>query len=430
MLNRFAVQVSLSIVAGWIALSTSTASAQMYINEIYFDPPGSSLDLIQEYIELRGDPDASLADHYLIFLENENSATADPGEVEYIFDLGSLSVPKLGSNGFLRLRQAGNSYSAAAPGTTDLVNTATAFSWGTTGNSTVGFSGEAGKNRIENSGFTAMLIKNNGGAGTVPFVATSDPNSPRIDLDEDDNNELDPGGFLASWSVLDSIGVNSEGSDVDGLLYAPINFSAGSPDANNPGVGHVPPGATFVDVGYEIEILARWGNSTGSEQADWHASNITNDSLAGFDGPADYRQSAEPHGVGTPSQFVESSQGVPYGTYMVDTPGAPNVYILDGDYDPVYDGEEYVFNGIVDGSDFLAWQRNVGFGGGLYATRQHGDGDLNRTVDGGDLALWEANYGAQLPPPLAAAASAVPEPSTSLLLSVAAMVLLKARRRA
>jgi hypothetical protein len=83
----------------------------------------------------------------------------------------------------------------------------------------------------------------------------------------------------------------------------------------------------------------------------------------------------------------------------------------------------------VDGNDFLAWQRNVGFGSGLYATRQHGDGDLNRTVDGGDLALWEANYGTQLPPPLTAAVSAVPEPTSCLLLSVAALVLLKSRRR-
>jgi PEP-CTERM motif len=423
----FARRAGLWVLIGIISLSVSTATAQMYINEIYFDPPGSSLDLVQEYIELRGDPNASLADHYLIFLENEHSATADPGEVEYIFDLGSLSTPKLGSNGFLRLRQAGNSYSPAAPGTTDLVNTATSFTWGTTGNSTVGFSGEAGKSIIENSGFTAMLIKNNGGAASVPFVATSDPNSPRIDLDENDDNEFDPGGYLANWTVLDSIGINSEASDSNGFLYAPINFSAGSPDPNNPGVGNVSAGAKFVDVGYEIEYIARWGNSTGSDQTDWNAANLTNDGQSGFDGPADYRQSGDPHGVGTPNQFVETSQGVPYGTYMVDTPGAENEYILDGDYDPVYDGEEYVFNGVVDGDDFLAWQRNVGFGGGFYATRQHGDGNLDRTVDGADLAIWEANYGMQLPTPLTAPLARVPEPTTLLLFGLATAVLVTKR---
>jgi len=430
MIVDFARRACLWVLIAIISLSATTASAQLYINEIYFDPPGESLDLISEYVELRGDPNTPLADHYLIFLENEQSATADPGEIEYFFDLGSLSAPKIGTNGFLRLRQAGNPYSAAAPGTTDLVNTIGSFSWSSGGSSSVGFKGEANKNRLENSGFTAMLIKNNGGVATRPFVATTDPNSPRIDLDWDNDNELDDDPnevesgavFLANWTIFDSIGLNSEATDIDGFLYAQTNFSAGTPAAGP----NIPAGAVFIDVGYEIEIIARWGNSTGSAPADWHVSNVTNETAAGFDGPADYRQSGEPHGLSDPNQFVETSQGVPYGTYMVNTPGAPNVYIQDGDYDPVYDGEEFVFDGDVDGNDFLAWQRNFGYGNGLYATREHGDGDLNRTVDGGDLALWEANYGTA--PPLSAALANVPEPSAFVLLSVAAAVLLNARR--
>ncbi|MDZ4656264.1 MAG: PEP-CTERM sorting domain-containing protein [Bythopirellula sp.] len=390
--------------------------AQFYINEIYFDPPGETLDFTDEYIELRGSASFSLADHYLIFLENEISATADPGVVEYIFDLGALSTPTLGSNGFLRLRQAGNVYPAAASGTTDLANTGTSFTWGSGATSTVGFTGEAGKNRIENSGFTAMLIKNNGGAATKPFVATTTPGSPVIDLDADDDNELDAGGFLASWTVLDSVGLNSEASDINGYLYAPVNFSTGTPV----GGGNVPAGAEFVDVGYEIEYIGRWGDSTGSTRADWHVSNVTNEGGAGFDGPADYRQSGDPHGIGTPNQFVETSQGVPYGSYILGTPGASNIFIQDGDYDPTYSGEEFVFDGDVDGRDFLAWQRNAGFGlDGMgnprFATRQHGDGNLDRVVDSLDLAVWQANYGAG-GGPLVALSQAVPEPSTLGLL--------------
>jgi hypothetical protein len=411
-----------------LSLSATIASAQSYINELFFDPPGMG-DLVFEYIELRGDPNASLADHYLIFLENEMSDTANPGVVEALFDLGSLAVPKFGPNGFLTLRQTGNPYTGLDPLSNNPQNTTESYGWGIN-SSTVGFDDEPGgtfDGIIENSGFTAMLIKNNGGSGSAPYIP-SGVNPTLLDLDADDDNELDSGGILANWTVLDSIGVNSEASDINGFLYAPINFSAGSPDPNNPGVGNVPAGAVFVDVGYEIEYLGRWGNSTGSTRADWHATNVTDDGGSGFDGPADFRQAGDPHGVNTANQFVETSQGVPYGTKILGTLGSPNIYIQDGDYDPTYYGEEYVFNGVVDGSDFLAWQRNFGFGGGQYATRQHGDGDLDGTVNATDLALWEANYGTVLPGPLTAPLTNVPEPPSLMLLSFASTFVMNGRR--
>jgi hypothetical protein len=63
------------------------------------------------------------------------------------------------------------------------------------------------------------------------------------------------------------------------------------------------------------------------------------------------------------------------------------------------------FNGdlIVDGADFLFWQRDPNVG---------------------SLADWEANYGA----PLSASSSAVPEPTTSAL-ALAALCLAMSRRR-
>jgi hypothetical protein len=62
---------------------------------------------------------------------------------------------------------------------------------------------------------------------------------------------------------------------------------------------------------------------------------------------------------------------------------------LPGDFD---------FDGDVDGSDFLVWQRNTAVG---------------------DLADWQANYGTGIP--LTAASTAVPEPSCWLLILLAAM---------
>lgn len=84
------------------------------------------------------------------------------------------------------------------------------------------------------------------------------------------------------------------------------------------------------------------------------------------------------------------------------------------------------FNGdtLVDGLDFLIWQ----IGAGVGTTAAEGDANGDGTVNGADLVIWENQYGG--PPPLAAAATAVPEPSSLLLLQLAGLVgLVGARRR-
>ena len=80
------------------------------------------------------------------------------------------------------------------------------------------------------------------------------------------------------------------------------------------------------------------------------------------------------------------------------------------------------FNGddVVDGNDFLAWQRSLGSTMNLAA-----DGSLNGTVDGDDLAIWKENFGRSWPATVGAVL-AVPEPSTTALALVAAVAL---RRR-
>ena len=59
-------------------------------------------------------------------------------------------------------------------------------------------------------------------------------------------------------------------------------------------------------------------------------------------------------------------------------------------------------DGIVDGADFLAWQR--GFGA-LNPTRTDGDADGNGVVDASDLETWKTGYGATVDPPVAPAAA-------------------------
>jgi hypothetical protein len=288
-----------------------------YINEVYFDPPGSGGDSNFEYIELRTDnPNGnySLANHYLLVVENEGPALGNnPGEVEMIFDLGTLSF---GTNGFLTLRQkntlpAVGTYTIA-PNTGDYANTGSGNGWGSTGNggSTLPVSDIGNDGVMENSGGTFMLIHNVSGA------------APTLGMDLDtDNNGLDNPTGATGWSFVDRIGIHSETDDpVDGILYAMVNFGA---TATPP--GNIPVGATYVNLGYEVEYFGRWGDSTGQTTNDWHVSNLTNDPLSGYvgGGPLDFRQSGDPHGLGNQT-FVETSQGVPYGVDLTATLGATN----------------------------------------------------------------------------------------------------------
>jgi hypothetical protein len=53
---------------------------------------------------------------------------------------------------------------------------------------------------------------------------------------------------------------------------------------------------------------------------------------------------------------------------------------------------DFDLNGLVDGADFLAWQRNLGKTSG--ATIRHGDATADGDVDSSDLAVWRARFGA------------------------------------
>ena len=196
-------------------------------------------------------------------------------------------------------------HSAPAPRTTDLVNSGSSAGWGSGGSSSLLTEGEDPV-KLENSGFTAFLIQTDGTPGSAPFLGQ--------DLDVG-NNGLDVPTGTTHWTILDSIGIAAEQGEAQyGRTYAQLNYGVELP-------GNIEPGAVAVETLFEIEYVARWGNSTGSTANDWNVSNLTDKPEAGFVGPADFRQSGTPDGSPT---FVETSHGVPYGTNMTDTLGAPN----------------------------------------------------------------------------------------------------------
>lgn len=414
----------LAIVLAW----ATTANAELYINEVFFNPGGSGNDQTDEYIELRGTPSMSLENHYLLFLENEDTPQHDgaAGTIDIMFDLGAFS---LGSNGFMTLRQKYSPYSVAE-GTTDLMNDGPDISFGPFSgiqpgyghaeNSTIGatdlVSTGSGfpvpEGSIEGGGFTAMLIYNDG--GIAPVVGD--------DLDVG-NDGLDHPHGRENWTILDAIGVHGEtGETENGRLYAMVNF--GTDPSDN---ALIPEGATYTGVGYEIEYIGRWGNSTGQTAADWHISNLTDDTGSGSAGVPDWRQSFpgdHPPSDGDattpapPQATLESNQGVPYGTKLTDTLGAPN-YIT-GDFNK---------DGIVNMADYVVWRNTLGQAG-LESAHPAADHNHDFLVDSLDYDIWKTSFAGT--EPLAglgvASSASVPEPSTVLCAGLG-VVLLGAYRR-
>jgi hypothetical protein len=427
----------------FLACFDTVAVAQIYINEIFFNPGGQANDIRDEYIELRGPANMSLANHYLIFLENEldSAGIGNAGIIENIFDLGAYS---LGSNGFLTIRQKNSRYPHIAPGTTDLVNTGSGQGFGNgpcvEGNtqcSTIGASDDhtdaQGMGTLSNSGATAMLIHNHG--GLVPTLG--------FNLDQGkDGLDSRPGSLQAplndwhlKWTILDSVGYFAEPQHTEfGRLYGRVNF--GSYDLDFPfGPGWEPriePGSDWQMVPYEIEYLGRWGNSTGQTVADWHVSNLTDNFGSGYiNNTFLLRQSGDPHppNDGDPTTpppqpaIIETNKGVPYGTILTGSLGAPNFLV--GDYNK---------NGIVDTADYVVWRKDLGRTGSEYVlgpppqplvpNHPRADGNHDFLVNQLDYPIWKSAYGQPFGSfsasgGFAGATATVPEPAAWLMAALA-----------
>jgi PEP-CTERM motif len=455
--------ISRVCVASALVLSVAMASplfgaigAPAYINEIYFDPPHSP-DYPNEYIELRGTPGASLANHYLIFLENEDTYnhTGQTGQIETIFDLGHAmggGAASFGTNGFLTLRDKNSPYSVA-PGTTDLKNTGSGNGFGSGLTSSIGATNQLDTGAIENSGFTAMLIRNDSGA--APTLGM--PLDGMVDNDGDPmtpHDGLDYATGQPGWTILDSIGIYSDpqsipdapGEAVFGRTYAPVNIG---PDLDGTTVTYLDssaiehtitfhpnlsPGQVYQGLGYETEFAARYGNSTGQTTKDWHVANLTDNPASGYVSNADgLRQSgSDPHGFprpdgsGNPTLIheSESNQYVPYGTNLNNTLGAAN-YPLNQALLPW----DYNHDGVVDAADYTIWRDTLGqTDPNPGTTPLAANADRDSKVDITDYQASLFHFGESLPGPgSASGGGTVPEPA-SFVLAIVGLALVASTR--
>ncbi len=90
---------------------------------------------------------------------------------------------------------------------------------------------------------------------------------------------------------------------------------------------------------------------------------------------------------------------------------------------PSFAAADFNEDGFVDGDDLATWQTNFGLPSG--AAQDQGDADLEGDVDGADFLAWQQQWtgaGAGV-----AAASAVPEPASALLL-LSALLICRGRR--
>jgi len=102
---------------------------------------------------------------------------------------------------------------------------------------------------------------------------------------------------------------------------------------------------------------------------------------------------------------INFSGGVIKQENLVVTNSAVELNLPDGDYN---------FDGTVDAADLAVWQSDFGS-----TTQAEADGNGDGIVDGVDFLLWQQNFGttaSTLP-----AAQGIPEPSTFVLLSLAAL---------
>lgn len=244
-------------------------------------------------------------------------------------------------------------------------------------------------------------------------------------------------------STVDVVGANNPGGQATFFNAALDNTPMRAAQMDFGGSGTSP----FVDLGglsatfssYKvIAYLTGFNGFAGGNRGSIRlVSPLDGSPLPGDSGPY-YWQVANPYdGTLLQTTDTDPNDGIPLATYAVfDNRTEDSISIewstLGGGIglggfqivgELLFAPENADFNGnsLVDGGDFLIWQRNVGGPG----TQSDGDANSDGNVDDVDLGVWQSQFGSD-PSGLASVAAVVPEPATSMLIFAAAVVGLSA----
>ncbi len=237
----------------------------LVISEIMVNPSGT--DSPYEYIELRGDPGATIAaDTYLIQVEGDSGS--NPGDVESNGDASNgctvnndgttpcpqggiidLSGVTLGSNGYLVILTTGHDYTINSDATTLF---------------------DVTDGDLEGQSHSFLLINTNGNGAP----SSSD------DIDADDDGEIDA-AYTSIWTFIDGVAFIDDDSSTGEIAYADVIFAeaAAVADLKKPST------ATVISTSTQYDYAARIGNSTGSvinddasvEAVDWVGGDVPSD---------------------------------------------------------------------------------------------------------------------------------------------------------
>lgn len=221
-----------------------------YINEILVERLFGD-DTKEQYIELRGDPGATLpSGSYLVAVNSADTFGNTEGKINNIFDLSSLAF---GSNGMLVLLQAGSPLTVS-PSANVLQSSST------------GFGGLPGGIYSDTSATSDHLTM-----WQTTFFLIQTATKPQLgdDIDLDSDGYIDPAGIAANWEIMDSVTMmNSLG---DGHAYGKIAFVSTN-TVHFPVVTAAPGTVIVRPDGYGY--AGRIGNSTGWEASDWVGSEV------------------------------------------------------------------------------------------------------------------------------------------------------------
>lgn len=232
-----------------VALLSSAATGQALacsattpcINEILAEPPGGpSAQATSEYLEFRFTPGATLPENtYFVAIEGDFQANRNQGSVDSIIDMSGLTF---GANGFLVLLPGGNTFTVHPDAA---VVTSTTAGFGGLPNGI--WQGDEGAINYERPSTSFFLIT----SAIAPQLSD--------DVDVDDDGVIDPTSFLATATMLDSVGI-ADNPNKD-RSYAAINFRI--QDDGSP---------TTIVIAARPMYMGRFGDSFGSAASAWAAS--------------------------------------------------------------------------------------------------------------------------------------------------------------